>query len=260
MRVIISGALGRMGKELSEAAQRTGVTVACGVDALYANETASYPLFRTFEEVTPKADVLIDFSVASNLTAILNFGLKERLALVLCVTGYTPDDVAAILEASKRIPILQSANMSFGVQVLLQLTKTAARILGSEYDIEIVEKHHNKKVDSPSGTALMLAAAINGEREPMQATFGRYGKTGERAQSEIGIHAVRGGTVSGEHEVGFYGPGEELLITHRAENRALFAGGALRGAAFLLQQPPGLYSLADAAAYALEDKNKRDGA
>lgn len=254
MNIIISGALGRMGRELSEAAARIGVTVACGVDALYTTQTAAYPLVRTLAEVKQKADVLIDFSVPTNLEAILQFGLKERIALVLCVTGYTPSDMAAIQEASKHIPILQSANMSFGVQVLLRLAKTAARILGSEYDIEIVEKHHNKKVDSPSGTALMLAAAIDGEREPMQLSFGRHGKTGERKPSEIGIHAVRGGTVSGEHEVGFYGAGEELLLTHRAENRALFAGGALRGAAFLVRQAPGLYSLADAAADALEDK------
>jgi 4-hydroxy-tetrahydrodipicolinate reductase len=249
-----------MGKELSEAAQRLGVAVACGVDALYTAETAMYPLVRTFAEITQKADVLIDFSVPKNLGPILQYGLKERLALVLCVTGYTQDDMDAIREASKHIPILQSANMSFGVQVMLQLAKTAARILGTEYDIEIVEKHHNQKADSPSGTALMLAAAISGERNPMQMTFGRHGKTGKRKTGEIGIHAVRGGTVSGEHEVGFYGTGEELLITHRAENRALFAGGALRGAAFLVRKPPGLYTLADAAASALEDINKRDGA
>ena len=141
--------------------------------------------------------------------------------------------------------------MSFGIQVLSQLAVMAARALGDDYDVEIIEKHHNQKVDSPSGTALMLSDAIREERHDVSTVFGRHGKTGARPTNEIGIHAVRGGTVSGEHEIGFYGEAEEIILTHRAENRALFARGALRGAAFLIKQPPGLYALKDAAADSL---------
>lgn len=248
MNIIISGALGRMGRELADAAASSGVTVVCGVDAAVNNQTAAFPLAATYDEVPGKADVLIDFSVASNLDTILEYGLKTNTALVLCVTGYSEEQLEKIAQAAKRLPILQSANMSFGVQVLAYLAKMAARALGDDYDIEIVEKHHNRKVDSPSGTALMLKDAILQERGQLTPVFGRHGKTGERGRSEIGIHAVRGGTVSGEHEVGFYGNAEEIILTHRAENRALFARGALRGAAYVTKQPPGLYTLKDVVA------------
>jgi len=248
MDIIISGALGRMGKKLAQAAQASGVTVVCGVDTAANVQTAEFPLVRTYDQIPHKADVVIDFSVADNLDALLDYALQSKTALVLCVTGYSAQQLDEIGKASKQIPILQSANMSFGVHVLAQLAAAAARILGDDYDIEIIEKHHNKKVDSPSGTALMLSGVIQKERGALSPVFGRHGKTGERRADEIGIHAVRGGTVSGEHEVGFYGDAEEIIITHRAENRTLFARGALRGAAFLVKQPPGLYSLKDAVA------------
>jgi 4-hydroxy-tetrahydrodipicolinate reductase len=248
MKIIISGALGRMGRELTDAAANSGVTVVCGVDTALKSQTAAFPLVSNYNEVPEKSDVLIDFSVADNLEPILEYGLKTNTALVLCVTGYSQEQLGKIAEAAKHLPILQSANMSFGVQVLAQLSKMAARALGDDFDIEIVEKHHNRKVDSPSGTALMLRDAIGQERENLTPVYGRHGKTGERIRSEIGIHAVRGGTVSGEHEVGFYGNAEEILLTHRAENRALFARGALRGAAYVMNQPPGLYTLRDVVA------------
>jgi len=233
---------------LADAAASSGVTVVCGVDTALKNQKAAFSLTRTVEEIPEKADALIDFSVAGNLDTILNYGLQTGTALVLCVTGYTEDQLTRIADAAKLIPILQSANMSFGVQVLAQLAKMAARVLGDDFDVEIVEKHHNRKVDSPSGTALMLADAIGQERGALTPVYGRHGRTGERGRNEIGIHAVRGGTVSGEHEVGFYGNAEEIIITHRAENRALFARGALRGAAYVMNQPPGLYTLADVVA------------
>ena len=246
MKIIISGALGRMGKELATAAQSAGVEIACGVDAVDQDQATVFPVVRSVDRITASADVLIDFSVASNLDSLLEFGMKAKLPLVLCVTGYSQEQLNAIADASSQIPILQSANMSFGVQVLAQLARMAARVLGEDYDIEIIEKHHNQKIDSPSGTALMLKDAIDEERQGLIPVFGRYGKVGKRTVNEIGIHAVRGGTVSGEHEIGFYGNAEEIIITHRAESRALFARGALRGAEFLAKQPPGLYTLKDA--------------
>jgi 4-hydroxy-tetrahydrodipicolinate reductase len=248
MNIIISGVLGRMGKTLAQAAKASGIEVVCGVDAALTMQTADFPLVKTCEKVPMKADVIIDFSVAENLQTLLDYALRTETALVLCVTGYSQQQLSDIKKASKQIPILQSANMSFGIQVLAQLAASAARVLGDDFDIEIVEKHHNHKVDSPSGTALMLSEAIGKERYGLSPVFGRHGKIGVREKREIGIHAVRGGNVSGEHEVGFYGDAEEIILTHRAENRALFARGALRGAAFLIKQPPGLYTLKDAVA------------
>jgi len=215
---------------------------------MITGQTASFPLVKTCEQITQTANVLIDFSVPASLDALLQYALKAKIALVLCATGYTEEQLAKIRQASNQIPVLQSANMSFGVQVLAQLAAMAARVLGEDYDIEIVEKHHNQKVDSPSGTALLLKDAVAKERKNLQPVFGRHGKVGERPLHEIGIHAVRGGTVTGEHEVGFYGNAEEIIITHRAESRTLFAKGALRGAEFLCKQSAGLYTLKDAVA------------
>ncbi len=251
MKIIISGALGRMGQTLAQAAKASGIEIVCGVDAAINNQTADYALVKTYDGIQRKADVVVDFSTAENLDALLSYGLKSKTPLVLCVTGYSDQQLEDIKKASVHIPILQSANMSFGIQVLSQLAAMAARALGDAFDVEIIEKHHNQKVDSPSGTALMLGDAIQKERSGLSAVFGRHGKTGERPKDEIGIHAVRGGTVSGEHEIGFYGEAEEILLTHRAENRALFARGALRGAAYLIKQPPGMYTLKDAVADSL---------
>ena len=248
MKIIISGALGRMGKILAEIAKASDIAVACGVDVMLTEETASFPLVNSYEQITQTADVMIDFSAPASLDVLLRYALQVKIPLVLCATGYTQKQLEQIKQASAQIPVLQSANMSFGVQVLARLAAMAARVLGDDYDIEIVEKHHNKKVDSPSGTALLLSNAISQERRELRPVFGRHGKVGERSLHEIGIHAVRGGTVTGEHEVGFYGNAEEIIITHRAESRTLFAKGALRGAEFVYKQPAGLYTLKDAVA------------
>lgn len=251
MKIIISGALGHMGRTLTEAARSSGAKIVCGVDTAAQGQTAEFPLVSSYDQITQKADAMIDFSVASNLDSLLAYAQKTGIALVLCVTGYTKQQLESIAKAAKRIPILQSANMSLGVQVLAQLAATAARVLGGDFDIEIVEKHHSRKVDSPSGTALMLCDALQKERKNLAPVFGRHGRVGERRPDEIGIHAIRAGTVSGEHEVGFYGNAEEIIITHRAENRMLFAKGALRGAEFLIKQPPGLYTMKDVVSSAL---------
>ena len=163
----------------------------------------------------------------------------------MCATGYTERELELIEEAAKQIPVLRSANMSLGVNVLCELVRMAAKTLEG-FDIEIVEKHHRMKADSPSGTAVMLYEAAQKEKgSETEPVYGRYGRTQKRTDAEIGIHAVRGGTVTGEHEVGFYGNGEQILLTHRAENRALFAQGALKAARFLADKPAGLYSMRD---------------
>lgn len=246
MRIIIGGALGRMGRELSLAAEGAGVQVACGVDLRYSGQASDYPIVTDFEAADAQADALIDFSRPDALPELLKLVTSRRLPAVLCATGYTDEELAMITEASKTVPILRSANMSLGINVMRQLAAMAARALGAGFDVEIVEKHHRMKADSPSGTALMLYEAIRAERGAgTDAVFGRYGRNAARREGEIGIHAVRGGTMTGEHEAGFYGDGEQLIITHRAENRSLFAQGALRGAGFLVGKPAGMYDMQD---------------
>ena len=246
MNMIIGGALGRMGREMATAAAEAGNTVACGVDVAFAGQASDFPVVTEFSRITVPADVLIDFSRAEALPSLLAYAAAARMPLVLCATGYEAAERESISRAAETLPILQSVNMSLGVAVLKRLAVVAARALGDGYDVEIVEKHHRRKPDSPSGTALMLYEALNramgGETKPV---YGRQGRAQARASAEIGLHSVRGGTVAGEHEIGFYGNGEELLLTHRAENRALFAQGALKAARFLLGKPAGLYAMED---------------
>ena len=249
MKIIIGGALGRMGRELAKAAVEAGVEVVCGVDVAYREQAMDFPMVTDYRQAKQAADVLIDFSNANALTNLLAYAVNASMPLVLCTTGYTEEEITAIAEAAKLIPILRSANMSLGINVMQQLVAMAARVLGEGYDVEIIEKHHRQKLDSPSGTALMLYDAVKATRsnEPT-AVYGRCGRSAKRAGNEIGIHAVRGGTVTGEHEVGFYGNAEELLITHRSESRALLAEGALRAARYLAGKPAGQYTMRDVVA------------
>ena len=249
MKIIIGGALGRMGKELTKAAGEAQITVASGVDVAYTGQASDFPMVTAYAQLTAHADVLVDFSRADGLSSLLAYATAARMPLVLCTTGYTDAEVAMITEATRTIPILRSANMSLGVNVLQKLASMAARALGAGFDVEIVEKHHRQKLDSPSGTALMLYNAVEQARDTQSpAVYGRNSRSQKRAAGEIGIHAVRGGTVTGEHEVGFYGNAEEIILTHRAENRGLFAQGALRAAVFLAGKPAGLYSMQDVVA------------
>lgn len=245
MQLIIGGALGRMGRELALAAQNAGIGIACGVDVAYNGQPASFPIVTGYEKLAAETGVIVDFSRPDALPELLETALRLRLPAVLCATGYTDVELHRIEEAAKEIPVLRSANMSLGVNVLTELAAMAARMLEG-FDVEIVEKHHRMKADSPSGTALMIYEAIQQEKGPeTEPVYGRYGRTQKRTDGEIGVHAVRGGTVTGEHEIGFYGLGEEIILTHRAENRSLFAQGALRAALFLQDKPAGLYSMRD---------------
>ena len=244
MTIIISGALGHMGREVALQAGALGVTVAAGVDP--APGSAGFPLFPSFAGLDVPADAVIDFSNPACLEDLLSWAEKRGVPAVLATTGYTEEQLRRIDEAAKVIPVFRSANMSVGVALLCALARRAAETLGDSFDVEIVEAHHNRKLDAPSGTARMLVEAVRAAYdEPREAVYGRSGRDCKRRHGEIGVHALRGGTVTGEHEVCFFGPGERVRIAHTAENRGVFAAGALRAAAFLQGKTPGLYSMQD---------------
>ena len=243
MKILISGALGFMGREVAAQAKAMGIEVACGVDV--APGTADFPLYTPFEDC-PTVDVIVDFSTWKPGADLLTYALKHRIPAVIATTGLSEEQLAAIDEAAKGIPIFRSGNMSLGIALLRALAKKAASVLGETFDIEIVEAHHNRKADAPSGTALMLLDAVKeGCESEREAQFGRHGRDCKRRKQEIGVHALRGGTVTGEHEVCFFGTSERVKISHSAENRSVFAAGALKAAAFLVGQKPGMYSMDD---------------
>lgn len=243
MKILISGALGYMGREVAAQARATGAEIVAGVDI--ADGTADFPLYHSYEQC-PAADVVIDFSTWKPGADLLTWAVRHRVPAVIATTGLSEEQLAAIDEAAKVIPIFRSGNMSLGIAVLQALTRKAAAILGDAFDVEIVETHHHRKADAPSGTALMLLDAVKaGSASTREAVYGRHGRDCKRQPQEIGVHALRGGTVTGEHEVCFFGTSERFRISHSAENRGVFAVGALRAAEFLVQQKPGLYTMAD---------------
>jgi len=245
-RVIISGCNGRMGRNVSRiCGENDDMAVVAGVD-LYGVALDAYPVFTEFAKVDVPADVVIDFSNAAALEAILDYCVKNRLPVVLCTTGYSDEQLELIKETSKVIPIFRSFNMSIGINLLTDLIKKAVSVLGDGYDIEIVEKHHNKKKDAPSGTALALAESINhAMADAYSFVYDRSDRFEQRRPKEIGISAVRGGSIVGEHEVIFAGTDEVITFTHTAYSRAIFAKGAIAAAAFLSRQKKGLYNMQD---------------
>ena len=243
MKILISGAAGHMGREVAAQAMAAGIEIAGGVDV--AGMQADYPVWTDFAQA-PVADCIVDFSRPASLEGLLAYAKQHRIPAVLATTGYDEAQLAAIDEAAKVIPIFRSANMSVGIALLRALSRKAAHVLGNDFDVEIVEAHHNRKADAPSGTALMLYDAVkDAYNEPREAVYGRHGRDCRRAHNEIGLHALRGGTVTGEHEVCFFGPSERITLRHSAENRSVFAQGALRAAAFLPGKAPGLYTMDD---------------
>lgn len=245
-RVLINGALGHMGRAVlaSLEAGDGSLIPAVGID-LAAGEFPG-ALFSSAEQVDAPFDVAIDFSRPAATMAVLDLCLRERKPLVIGTTGLGEGEMARMKEASKVIPVFYSRNMSLGVNLQLALAAAATRVLGDGFDPEIVETHHNLKVDAPSGTALMLAEAIEGARAgESELIFGRHETNRRREKAEIGIHSLRGGTVAGEHSVYFLGADEEIIITHRAGSKRVFADGAVKAAAFLLMQAPGFYTMAD---------------
>ena len=243
LKILLSGACGRMGRQVAQLAEDEQAVIVAGVD-VHAEQFGPFPVYPSFSLVQEEADVIVDFSRPEGLTALLSFARAHRLPVVLAATGYNDADLSAIASAAKEIPIFRSANMSLGVHVVKTLAHQAAQLLAG-FDIEIIEKHHNQKIDAPSGTALMLYDAVS--QPATVPVYGRNGRTQKREKNEIGVHAIRGGTVPGEHEVGFYGPSEVVTITHSAQDRSIFARGALRAAHFTAAQRPGEYSMDDLA-------------
>ena len=245
INLLISGANGRMGKKVKElSCSFPEIKVVCGVDICENFSDANYPIYSNIKDVKEDVDVIIDFSAPASLDGILQFITGKKTRAVLCSTGYTEQDVEKIRKASKKNALFRSANMSLGVNVLIELVKSASKKLYG-FDVEIIEKHHNQKVDAPSGTALMLADGIKEVQSEKYYTYGREGIVGKRQPKEIGIHAIRGGNIVGEHQVIFAGTDETINLTHQATDRGVFANGALNAAIFLFKKENGLYDMSD---------------
>jgi 4-hydroxy-tetrahydrodipicolinate reductase len=223
-----------MGQVITQLVDTRGdCQIVCGIDIGTYRESP-YPIYAKASDVKEEADVLIDFSHPALLSDLISLSQKKEIPLVLCTTGYTDEQVKYIREMSGTIPIFYSRNMSLGINLLIELCKKATAVLGSEFDIEIVEKHHNQKIDAPSGTALMIADAIGEQwEEKPQYMYDRHSQRKKRDKNEIGIHSVRGGTIVGEHEVIFAGRHETLTLSHWAHSKELFASGAVNGAVFM---------------------------
>ena len=243
MKLILNGALGRMGRAVAALAADRDHEIVAGVDI--AAGDAAFPVHTDWADL-PVADAVIDFSNPAALDAELAYVTAHNLPLVLCTTGLSEEQMASVRKAAEIVPVFFSSNMSLGVAVLSALTKKAAAVLGDTFDIEIVEMHHNQKLDAPSGTALMLADAAKAglSYEPVY-TYDRHTRRQKRDKKEIGIAALRGGTVVGEHSVYFAGEQEVITLSHSAGSRSVFASGALSAAAFICGKPAGMYSMED---------------
>lgn len=254
IRLIIHGCNGKMGQVISNIVmQDTETEVVAGVDA-WDNGHNSYPVFSNIKECTVEADCIIDFSVASAVDGLLEFCIEKQIPCVLCTTGMSKEQLEKIEEASKKVAILKSANMSMGINLLLKMLKDAAAVLATAgYDIEIVEKHHNQKLDAPSGTALALADSINEEcNKSYEYVYDRSGRREKRNPKEIGISAIRGGTIVGEHDVIFAGTDEVITFSHTAYSKAVFGKGAVQAAKFLAGKPAGKYDMSHVIAAKIE--------
>ena len=246
-KIIISGCNGRMGQTVKRmCAEDPDVTVVAGFD-LYGETQNDFEVFAQPDMFTGEADVIIDFSNPSALEGLLDYVRRTKTPVVLCTTGYSQEQLDAIRKAATEIPIFKSGNMSLGISVVSELLKRATTLLADNYDIEIVERHHNKKVDAPSGTALMLADAISSALpyEP-EYVYERESRRQPRGKHEVGISAIRGGTIVGVHEVIFAGPDEVIEIKHTAYSREVFAAGAVQAAKYLAGiTTPGIYDMND---------------
>lgn len=246
--ILLCGCNGKMGKVITAAvSQSENNEITAGVD-LYAEKLSTYPVFASpaliSKDIIDKIDVIIDFSNPAALAGLLEFAVENSIPAVISTTGLNNAQINLIKTAATKIPVFFSANMSLGVNLLCELAKKAAKVLGDSFDIEIVEMHHNQKIDAPSGTALMIANSIKSELDDgIKYEYDRHSKREKRTKNEIGIHAVRGGTITGEHEVIFAGHDEIIKISHSARSKELFATGAINAAEFLCGKPAGLYDM-----------------
>lgn len=243
-KIIMNGCNGHMGQVISRLVEEDeDAEIVCGVD-LNTEPKNTYPVVKSIEEFDGEADVVIDFSHPSCLTNILNYCRKTKTPVVLATTGYSAEQKAEFTEAAKEIPIFFSANMSLGINLLISLAKQAAKLLEGNFDIEIVERHHNKKIDAPSGTALAIADAIDETLSyPAEYVFDRHSVRRRRKPTEIGISAVRGGTIVGDHEIIFAGNDEVIELSHHAASKEVFAVGAIKAGKFMVGKPAGMYDM-----------------
>lgn len=247
LEVIINGCNGAMGQVLSRIIKDIeDIQLVAGIDKNPKKYKNNYPVFNNIFDFKQKADVIIDFSNPQTVQNLLKYGVETNTPLVIATTGLSNEDMKKLEEAAKSIPIFQTGNTSLGINVLIDFVKKAAVILNEGYDIEIIEKHHNKKIDSPSGTAFMIAKAMNEELDnSKEFVYGREGNMGKRTKNEIGIHAVRGGTIPGEHTVIFAGQDEVIEVKHTAFSKDIFAIGAINAARFIVSESAGLYNMDD---------------
>ena len=245
-RIILSGCNGHMGRVISACvADRNDCEIVAGLD-LNTESAFGYPVFANTADINVEADVIIDFSHVSVLTPLLQFALEKKIPVVLCTTGYSKEQVLELKAASEQIPVFYSRNMSLGINLLVELSRKAAQILGTQFDIEIIEKHHNQKIDAPSGTALMIADGIcDVKEEEMHYTYDRHSQRKKREKNEIGLHAVRGGTIVGEHEVIFAGRHEVITLSHSAQTKEVFAVVSINAAVYMPGKHAGLYDMSN---------------
>lgn len=244
INVLVCGIGGKMGLCVCEAIAADGeAQVVCGVDT--KTPELEIPVYKSFGETKENVDVIIDFSSPSALHSQLEWAKTKHIPVILATTGYSEDDLKYIEACSEEIAIFKTANFSVGVSLLVKLVRDATEALGESFDIEIVEKHHRLKADAPSGTAIMLAESANSTFcDKKKYVNGRNGTVCKRG-GEIGIHAVRGGTIVGEHEVVFAGEDEIITLSHSARSKKVFAAGAVRAAKWIIGKPPGIYNMTD---------------
>lgn len=246
VNILLNGCMGRMGQVITKLVKdREDCKILCGVD-IRKPENSDYPVFTSVDEIPAdlKADVIIDFSHPAGFRKLVDYAKATKTPLVAATTGIAQADMDYFKAQASEIAIFHSANMSLGICLLKDLVKKAAAFLGSDYDIEIIEKHHNQKLDAPSGTALAIADAINeADNNKYEYTYDRHSRSAKRSKHEIGISAVRGGNIVGDHEVLFIGGNEIIEITHKAASRDVFADGAVKAALFIAGKPAGFYNM-----------------
>lgn len=247
VKIIMHGCNGKMGQVITDIVEKDSeIEIAAGID-IADNRKNPYPVFTDITKCDVEADVIVDFAAAAAVDALLDYSVERQIPVVLCTTGLSEEQLAKVKECSAKTAILKSANMSLGINTLIKLLKDAANVFApAGYDIEIVEKHHNQKVDAPSGTAIALADSINEARGGVyEYVYDRSQVRQKRDKKELGISAVRGGTIVGEHEVLFAGIDEVIEFKHTAYSKSVFAKGAVEAAKFLAGKPAGMYDMAD---------------
>ncbi len=243
-RIAICGANGKMGKTIYNCiSAREDCKVIAGID-INTEQYADFPIIDSPSKLPEKPDVIIDYSNPASLDGLLEYCLSTGTPIVLASTGYSDEQINKIKSAAEQIPVFFTFNMSLGINLLVQLAKKAASVLGDQFDIEIVEKHHNQKIDAPSGTAIMLANAINETLDnKYHYVYDRHSQRKKRDKNEIGMHAIRGGTIVGEHDVIFAGHDEVITLSHSAASKSVFAEGSINAAVYLSDKPAGLYDM-----------------